>query len=423
MATTGKLLEVPVEARSFVRPAQAVDAIDGVLPRCVADPATAEDLAAVLAWASAERLAVVIRGGGTKLGWGRRPSAVDLVLSTRRLNRIVAHEHADLTATTQAGGTLADVNRELARRGQFLPLETAFETATIGGAIATNDSGPRRHRYGTPRDVLIGVRLATADGRLVKAGGNVVKNVAGYDLCRLLSGSFGSLAAIVSATFKLSPLPHASSTVTAGFDEAATAAAAVATMSSSQLDPAALDFRASTAGGPDSGRPRYVLLVRFASAPAATAAQVEQAQTMLRGARTAIVTGSSEAALWQEHGSAVWTAPGAVVKVTWLPAFTEGVLAILDELGRGGTSVELVARATGTGLVALGGDSGTQIRSVEFLRARRDLLRHVTILRASQEVKDRVDVWDSLGDAGVVGEAVKRAFDPAGILNAGRGPV
>jgi glycolate oxidase FAD binding subunit len=423
MAPTGKLLEVPVEARSFVRPAQAVDAIDGVLPRCVADPPTAEDLAAVLAWASAERLAVVIRGGGTKLGWGRRPSAVDIVLSTRRLNRIVAHEHADLTATTQAGGTLADVNRELARHGQFLPLETAFETATIGGAIATNDSGPRRHRYGTPRDVLIGVRLATADGRLVKAGGNVVKNVAGYDLCRLLSGSFGSLAAIVSATFKLSPLPHASSTVTAGFDEAAAAAAAVATMRSSQLDPAALDFRASTVGGSDSGRPRYVLLVRFASAPAATAAQVEQAQTMLRGAWTAIVTGSSEAALWQEHGSAVWTAPGAVVKVTWSPASTEGVLAILDELGRGGTPVELVARATGTGLVALGGDSGTQIRSVEFLRARRDLLRHVTLLRASQEVKARVDVWDSLGDAGVVGEAVKRAFDPAGILNAGRGPV
>ena len=423
MAPTDKLLEVPVEARSFVRLAQAVDAIDGVLPRCVAEPPTAEDFAAVLAWASAERLAVVLRGGGTKLGWGRRPSAVDLVLSTGRLNRIVAHEHADLTATMQAGATLADVNRELARYGQFLPLETAFETATIGGAIATNDSGPLRHRYGTPRDVLIGVRLATADGRLVKAGGNVVKNVAGYDLCRLLSGSFGSLAAIVSATFKLSPLPHASSTVTAGFDEAVAAAAAVATVTSSQLDPAALDFRASSAGGPGSGRPRFMLLARFASAPAATAAQVEQAQTMLRGARTAIVTGSPEAALWQEHGRAVWTAPGAVVKVTWLPASTDGVLAVLDELGRGGTSGELVARATGTGLVALGGDAGTQIRAVEFLRARRDLLRHVTVLRASQEVKDRVDVWGSLGDAAVVGEAVKRAFDPAGILNAGRGPV
>lgn len=424
MATTDSVRQAPASVQEFVRPAGPGDAIDDVVPRFLVESPTAEDLAAALAWASSERLAVVIRGGGTKLGWGRRPSAVDVVLSTSRLNRVVAHEDADLTATVQAGARITDVNRELARHGQFLPIDTSFDAATIGGAIATNDSGPQRHRYGTPRDVLIGIRLATADGRLVKAGGNVVKNVAGYDLCRLMSGSFGSLAAIVSATFKLSPLPHASSTVTAGFGEPEAAAAAIAAVASSQLEPAAFDLRASIGGSRTSGGARYTLLVRFASAPAAVQAQVEQAQAMLRGARTSTVTGAAEVALWREHQRAAWTAPGMVVKASWLPASAGGVLSMFEELGRGGASGELAARAaTGSGLLAIGGDSATHIKAVETLRSRHDILRHVTVLRASLDVKDRIDVWDSLGDRAAVSEAVKRAFDPAGILNAGRGPV
>jgi glycolate oxidase FAD binding subunit len=155
------------------------ESIDGVLPRDTIEPASAEDLAAALASAVRQHASVVIRGGGTKMGWGRTPAPVDMLLSTKRLNAVVAHEHADLTATIQAGARLADVNRALARHGQFLPIDSAFDEATIGGAVATNDSGPLRHRYGTPRDLLIGIRLALTDGRLIKAGGNVVKNVAG----------------------------------------------------------------------------------------------------------------------------------------------------------------------------------------------------------------------------------------------------
>jgi glycolate oxidase FAD binding subunit len=185
------------------REGSAADAIDGVVPRQIVEPDTASGLAAALQRASRDRLVTVLRGGGTKLGWGRRPPPIDLLVSTARLNSLLVHRHGDLTATAHAGVTLAQLNRELARHGQWLPVDSAFDGATIGGIVATNDSGPLRHRHGTPRDLLIGVTLAMPDGRLVKAGGHVVKNVAGYDLGKLVSGSFGSLAAIVDATFKL----------------------------------------------------------------------------------------------------------------------------------------------------------------------------------------------------------------------------
>ena len=207
-------------------PVLPADRVDGVVPGAVCEPSSAEEAAEALVAAGAAGHSVVIRGGGTKLEWGRTPAGVDVVLSTAKLDRLVAHEHADLTATVQAGARLVEVNRALAAHGQFLPIDSAFEGATIGGAIATNESGPLRHRYGAPRDVLIGIRVALCDGRVVKAGGNVVKNVAGYDIGRLMSGSFGSLAFIASATFKLSPLPRATGTVIATYTDAPSLVAA-----------------------------------------------------------------------------------------------------------------------------------------------------------------------------------------------------
>ena len=235
---------VQIEALSrygVVHDPVAMDAIDGVRPRAIVEPESAEALAELLALCSRERMSIVLRGRGTKLGWGRRGGRIDLVASTARLNRVLAHAHGDLTATVEAGATVGDLNRELARHGQWLPLDTAFEAATVGGTIATNESGPLRHRHGTPRDLLIGIHLATTDGRLVKAGGNVVKNVAGYDLGKLVSGSFGSLAAIVSATFKLAPLPAASTTLVAAFRDRQALAQAVWAVSASQLEPTAFD--------------------------------------------------------------------------------------------------------------------------------------------------------------------------------------
>src|SRR5262245_54773262 len=404
--------------------------IDGVAPRELIQPASAEDVAAVLASASKQRTSVVVRGGGTKMGWGRRPSSVDVVLSTKGLNAVVAHEHADLTATVQAGARLDEVNHILARHGQWLPIESAFDESTIGGAIATNDSGPLRHRYGTPRDLLIGIRLALTDGRLIKAGGNVVKNVAGYDIGRLMSGSHGSLAALVSATFKLSPLPAATQTLVATFDRADTLVAAVSAITSSQLEPAAIELRTRPAKaapheyvGAGFSRP-YSLLLKFESTPAALDTYVRRARALMQSADSQVVSSHSEVDLWRDHIRAPWQSPGMVVRFAWLPASLGSVLAHVEELRNTVDDVELIGRAAlGSGLLRIDADVRVQRNIVERMRSRGDVFRHVVVLRAEPQLKEQLDVWGPLGDAGSLGASVKHALDPNGILNAGRGPV
>ena len=409
--------------------------IDGVAPRELIQPASAEDVAAVLASASRQRTSVVVRGGGTKMGWGRRPSSVDVVLSTKRLNAVVAHEHADLTATVQAGARLDEVNHILARHGQWLPIESAFDESTIGGAIATNDSGPLRHRYGTPRDLLIGIRLALTDGRLIKAGGNVVKNVAGYDIGRLMSGSHGSLAAFVSATFKLSPLPAATQTLVATFDRADTVVAAVSAITGSQLEPAAVEIRtgssARSAASVGSAslvgsafRRTYSLLLKFESTPTALDTYVHRARALMEPSDWQVVSSQSEVDLWREHIRAPWQSPGMVVRFACLPASLGAVLAQVEELRNTVDDVELIGRAAlGSGLLRIDADVRVQRNIVERMRSRSDVFRHVVVLRAEPQLKEQLDVWGPLGDAGSLGASVKHALDPNGILNAGRGPV
>jgi glycolate dehydrogenase FAD-binding subunit len=396
------------------------------MPREIVEPASAEDVAAVLAAASNERTAVVIRGGGTKIGWGRKPFSVDLVVSTKRLNALVAHEHADLTATVQAGARLDEVNRILARHGQWLPIESAFDESTIGGAIATNDSGPLRHRYGTPRDLLIGIRLALTDGRLIKAGGNVVKNVAGYDIGRLMSGSHGSLAAIVSATFKLSPIPAATETLVATFDRADTLVAAVSALTGSQLEPAAVEIRTGSSVGSGFSRTseRYELLLKFESTRAALDTYVQRARALMEPSDWQVVSSQSEVDLWREHLRAPWRSPGMVVRFAWLPASLGAVLAFVDELRNTVADVDMIGRAAlGSGVLRVDADTRVQRNVVERVRSRSDVFRHVVVLRAEPQVKQQLDVWGPLGDAGSVGASLKHALDPYGILNAGRGPV
>jgi glycolate oxidase FAD binding subunit len=430
--STDTLLQAPILSTALVRAGKDADRIDGVRPRLVVEPRTAEEVAALLAWASRERLTVVVRGGGTKLGWGRIPTSIDLVIGMRQLNRVLAHAQADLTATAESGATLDELNAALGQHRQRLPIDPAADGATVGGAIATNDAGPLRHRYGTPRDLLIGIRLATTDGRLVKAGGNVVKNVAGYDLGKIVSGSFGTLAVIVSATFKLLPAPAASQTLSVTFADRDAAAAAVARLSDSQLEPTAVElvgraFQARRANPKGSrhmlqGSEPYRLLVRFATSPAAAKAQIDQARALV-GAGEAI-TGEAEAALWRRYIGRAAASAGTVVRMSWLPAALSQVLALVEEISDSPGSIELMARAgVGTGLVRLDGGVDWQASTVERLRDRTDVVRHVTIQDAPPEVKGRVDAWGGPGAATSVLSAVKRALDPAGILNAGRGPI
>ena len=399
----------------ILRQATGEDAIDGVAPRHVALPESAEDLAQVLADASREKQRTVLRGGGSKLGWGRVPSQVDLVIGTEKLNRLIAHRHGDMTVTAQAGMSLVDLNRRLVEHRQYLPVESAFDRATIGGIVATNDAGPMRHRFGTPRDLLIGVTLAMTDGRLVKAGGTVVKNVAGYDLGKLVSGSHGTLAAIVDATFKLLPIPLASTTLVATYADGNALAHDVAVLSRSQVELAAFDLSVS-------GEGRWIVLMRMASSPAATAAQAAEARRLLSSVPAA-VSGDEERSLWDEQIRAPWEEGGTIVRLSWLPSKLPAVVALLSRLRQNGCHVTtFTARAIGSGLIRLEGDEGAIASAVTALRASQDV-GHVVVLRATPGLKARLDVWGPASGTIEVGRTLKRMFDPADILNAGRGPI
>jgi glycolate dehydrogenase FAD-binding subunit len=412
------LLQSPVLAGAMARSGKTADLIDGVKPRLVVEPASAEETAALLAWASRERLSVVFRGGGTRLAWGRPPAEIDVLISMRGLHRVLAHADADLTATVEAGSTLDEFNAALGRSRQWLPIDGP-DGATVGGAVATNDAGPLRHRYGTPRDLLIGLHLALPDGRLVKAGGNVVKNVAGYDLGKLVSGSFGSLAAIVSATFKLLPLPIASQTLVAAFQDAEAAARAAASISDSQLEPISAEIHAAHL---HRDLPPYRLLIRFAGVPAAIASQGVEARALIGTGE--LLTGDAESAAWRRYVARADGSADTIIKISWLPAMLPQVLGLVEDLARGNRTVELIGRAAaGAGLLRVEGDIESQARIVEHLRQRTDLVRHVSIRDAPLAVKQQVDTWGPLGAAGTLAGRVKRALDPAGILNAGRGPI
>jgi glycolate oxidase FAD binding subunit len=258
---------------------------------------------------------------------------------------------------------------------------------------------------------------------LIKAGGNVVKNVAGYDIGRLMSGSHGSLAAIVSATFKLSPLPAATRTLVATFDRAETLVTAVSAITSSQLEPAAVEIRTGSSAG-SAFRLTYGLLLKFESTPTALDTYVQRARALMQPADSQVVSSQSEIDLWREHIRAPWQSPGMVFRFAWMPASLGAVLALIEELRNTVADVELSGRAAlGSGLLRIDADVRVQRNIVERMRSRSDVFRHVVVLRAEPQLKEQLDVWGPLGDAGSLGASVKHALDPNGILNAGRGPV
>jgi glycolate oxidase FAD binding subunit len=414
-----------MEGVAAQRPGVTADAIDEVVPRHVAEPESPDAFARTLAVASSERLQTVIRGGGSKIGWGRPPAAVDLVVSTARLNRLIIHRHGDLTATVQPGMRLQDLNDLLRAQGQWLPLESAFPAATVGGLVATNDAGPARHRNGTPRDLVIGMTLALTDGRLIKSGGTVVKNVAGYDLGKLISGSHGTLAGIADITFKLVPVPQASSTLLAAYADPAAMTRDVAAIAASQIEPAAFDVAIGTAidhpaadGTQDA---LYTLKLRVATSPAATDAQIASARALVSG-DAIVMTGADERGVWTAGLAAPWRGDAAV-RLSWLPASLPAVVALTTGMQAAtGAAAALIGRAAGTGVMRLVGPPQALAAAVNRLRAS-PAVGNVVVLRGTRELKGLVDVWGPPPDADRVLRSLKQMFDPSGILNAGRGPI
>ena len=403
---------------AVARPGTEADAVDAVVPAIVAEPGSPEAAAAVLGWASDHGRSVLVRGGGTKLGWGPPVDAVDVLLSTRALNAVEAHRHGDLTATVQAGAVLADVNAALAAHRQWLPLDAPHaDRATIGGIVAANDSGPRRQRHGAPRDLIIGMTLARADGVRAKSGGIVVKNVAGYDLARLLTGSFGCLGVILTATFKLAPSAEASRTVQAALSEAGQFAQVAAGLLAQGSTPTAVEL----------AWPPATILLRFESIAPVAVQQAEQAAALVRdgGGAATVLADADEAAAWRRHEARVFGGEGTIAKLVVLPSDLSDTLAWLAEAARGPSlDCEVVGRAgLGVLYLRLTGAASAQASLVRGLRERISPGRGSVVIRqAGQELRSLVDVWGPVGDGFPLMQQVKRQFDPRGILNPGRGP-
>src|SRR6266403_3954639 len=262
----------------YLRAATANDAVAGVQPRLLVEPGNEQELAKVLRLANAAGLAVIPRGGGTKLEWGNRPARADVIVSTARLDRVIEHAWADLTVSAEAGCTIAKLQETLAKHGQRLALDALWpERATVGGVLSTNDSGALRLRFGSLRDLVIGITVALADGTVASSGGKVVKNVAGYDLPKLVTGAFGTLGVVTRAIFRLHPLPKETRTISCVTADAAEGQQLMLAIQNSKLAHSALQICWGA-----GIQPRVDVL--FEGTEAGLAAQVQQAKTMMRAA-------------------------------------------------------------------------------------------------------------------------------------------
>jgi glycolate oxidase FAD binding subunit len=277
------------QAAGVARPAGPADTVGGRPARFVAAPGHPEQMAALLARCAAEGLTAVPRGDGSKLDWGTPPSTVDVLVDTARLAGVQEHPEGDLVVTVGAGTPLRALQAVLSRSGERLALDPPSPEATVGGVLATGEAGPLAHTYGFPRDLLIGVQFARADGVLARSGGKVVKNVAGYDLGKLLCGSYGTLGVVTSATFRLNPLPVTRAWLIRPVHHPAEAVELVAALLASPLSPTAVEVDLPPAngrpvprqrGGPEPAGPA-VLAVLFEGSALGVPARCHAAAELL----------------------------------------------------------------------------------------------------------------------------------------------
>jgi glycolate oxidase FAD binding subunit len=381
----------------------------GGRPRWAARPATVEQVAAVLKAASAHGLAVVPAGGGTRLHWGAPPERCDLMLDLGGLGQVLEHEAGDLVVRAQAGVTLRALNEKVAGGGQELVVEVPYEAATVGGALATGAAGPRRFRYGAARDLLIGVTVVLADGTIARSGGKVVKNVAGYDLGKLLTGSYGTLGVIAEATFRLHPLAADRRWVTCACPaEPSAAAGLTGVVAASTAEPSAVELDWATSAGPPA---LAVLVEGTAARPRADAV----AELMRESGGEATVSGAPPAWWGRLPGD------DTLLEARVPPG---GLGAVLTEIGTDAPGGVRVRGSAASGALWVAPPPGLPAEGVARLvsrvrRAAEGVGGRLVVLTAPAEVTRLVDRWGQVGALGLM-RRVKRQFDPGRVLSPGR---
>ncbi|MFQ5840359.1 MAG: FAD-binding oxidoreductase [Candidatus Methylomirabilales bacterium] len=418
-------------------------AVDGLVPQAVVRPDSPEEVAAIMRYATEHKLAVSPWGGGTQMGLGAPPERIDLILDVGRLHRVIEHEPADTTVVIQAGARLQAVQAHLGQSRQFLPLETPNpERATLGGILATNASGPRRLRYGSARDLLIGIRVVQADGRIIKGGAKVVKNVTGYDMNKLFIGSLGTLGILVETIFRVYPLQAVERTWLAEFSRAEEAADAAHRLTTAPLAPTALELinpKALAQVAAATGIPwppgTYALAVAIGSVvDEAVEGQFDAVRKICAaaGARGGFP-------LAEEHHRRFWQAVrdfragakeglSATLKASVLLTRVAEAVRMGEEIAmRQRLDCAIVAEA-GSGVVRyyLRGDHSPSVFAPALGNALGELRPAiargegtVVVLDAPVEAKRDIDVWGPVKGLRLMRQ-LKEQFDPLRILNPGR---
>jgi glycolate oxidase FAD binding subunit len=378
-------------------------------------PESLAEAADVLASADADRRTVLLRGGGTALDWGGPVTNTDLVVETGGLDRLVGHAAEDWTVTVEAGMELRRLQRLLAPAGQWLPLDppAAAAGATLGGLLASGEAGPLRLSSGGLGDLTIGALVLPADGSVVRTGGEVIKNVAGYDLAKLFTGSLGAYGLVGQLTLRVHPLPEASATLAVPSEDAADALAAARAVAASPLGPAAVEW--------DGQR----LLVRFHGTADGTAARVRRAAELPALAPARVLDRDAEEAAWREYAALVEGEDGdTVLRAGAHPAQLPALDAALSDAARRyGVRARLTAGAAAgvcTARLRGGGPEAHAGCLTEWRRAVRDAGGTAVLRRRAQDVDRFADAWGPApGTVGVL-RALKRQFDPGGRLAPGR---
>jgi glycolate oxidase FAD binding subunit len=387
-----------------VREATDTDQVDGVQPSLVAYPGSTEEAAALVKVAAAHSLTLVARGNGTKLSWGMPPQQVDLVIDTTKMNRVVSHAAGDLVVIAEAGVPLDRLQQQLASADQRLALDETIPGSTIGGIVATSPSGPRRMANGTVRDLLIGVTIVRADGAIAKSGGKVVKNVAGYDLGKLVIGSYGTLGLITQAIFRLHPVAVSSRWVRATADSCERAAAMIFAVLHSQLAPVALEV-----DWPPDGSLTIAVLIEGTKA-GVDARTYAVSQLLGTHSEQADNPGWISPYPWQSGDTAL--------KLTCALSAVPSVLSAAQSQGVS------IRGSAGVGVLYGGVPRATPADHVRHVVGQlRDTCAYtggsVVILDAPNEVKTAMDVWGPVNGLELM-HRVKEQFDPDRRLAPGR---
>lgn len=392
--------------------------VDGQPLARVETPATAAQVAALLAESAEQGNAVIPFGGRTQLGLGNPPTSADLGLSLRGMNRVLSHEPEDLTLSVEAGVTIGDLQRALGERGQWLPVEAPLiEQATIGGLIATAFSGPRRLGSDSLRDLIVGISVAHPTGAVSKAGGTVVKNVTGFDMMRLYHGSLGTLGVIVSANFKVLPRPRAETTcftAHASVDEALIAGRQLLNL---RGRPVAMEILQ-----PDTGN-EWLLAARYEGREGTVRIMVEEAAAEV-GSPERTLDGASSATWWQEYVdfySSGVVRERVVVRASCRPRAVDNLAAGVQAAlaGNAGSSIR-VSPGIGRVDVAVPAASVPADRRENWLTLLGEHAESLVLYDAPPDWKEDFDVWGPQPETIDLMRSLKEQFDPGRVLNPGR---